>query len=76
MPTLFGKALVVLGKVLEHASSPASNSLAYSLTSPPTDIWRRQKRGICPKCGGRGYIPRYQHVSGGVCFVCKGSGVK
>lgn len=28
----------------------------------------------CPKCGGTGYIPGYEHVEGGVCFMCGGSG--
>jgi len=29
---------------------------------------------ICPRCGGRGDIPQYAHVAGGVCFLCMGSG--
>lgn len=28
----------------------------------------------CPKCGGRGHIPEYAHVSGGSCFACSGTG--
>lgn len=28
----------------------------------------------CPKCGGTGYIPGYEYVEGGVCFMCGGSG--
>ena len=28
----------------------------------------------CPKCSGTGYIPGYEHVEGGVCFLCGGSG--
>lgn len=28
----------------------------------------------CPKCGGKGYLPGYEHVEGGVCFMCGGSG--
>lgn len=28
----------------------------------------------CPKCGGNGYIPGYEYVEGGVCFMCGGSG--
>lgn len=28
----------------------------------------------CPKCGGKGYIPGYEYVEGGVCFMCGGSG--
>ena len=29
----------------------------------------------CDLCGGRGHIPVYNHVQGGVCFQCWGSGV-
>lgn len=28
----------------------------------------------CPKCGGKGYLPGYEHVEGGVCFMCGGDG--
>ena len=28
----------------------------------------------CPKCGGTGYIPQYNHVEDGICFDCSGSG--
>lgn len=28
----------------------------------------------CPKCGGKGYIYGYEHVSGGICFMCGGTG--
>ena len=28
----------------------------------------------CPKCGGSGYIHYYDHVAGGICFKCNGSG--
>ena len=28
----------------------------------------------CLKCGGTGFIPYYQQISGGVCFDCDGSG--
>jgi|GEM_PF-3064023 len=29
---------------------------------------------ICTRCGGSGYLPEYNHVEGGVCFACGGSG--
>lgn len=28
----------------------------------------------CSKCAGRGYIPEYNHVQGGICFKCGGTG--
>jgi hypothetical protein len=28
----------------------------------------------CDRCGGRGHMKEYAHVSGGVCFECNGSG--
>ncbi len=30
---------------------------------------------ICDRCGGRGFIPQYRHVMGGICFLCWGEGV-
>lgn len=30
--------------------------------------------GDCGRCGGKGYIKRYNHVQGGVCFKCNGRG--
>lgn len=29
----------------------------------------------CNRCGGRGYIPEYNHVQNGICFKCGGEGV-
>ena len=29
---------------------------------------------VCPKCGGRGYLPEYGYVASGVCFKCGGTG--
>nr|DAJ19464.1 MAG TPA: DNA-directed DNA polymerase III [Podoviridae sp. ctgHy19] len=29
----------------------------------------------CPKCSGKKYISYYNHVEGGVCFLCGGTGV-
>lgn len=28
----------------------------------------------CPKCGGRKVLPEYNHIDGGVCYKCNGSG--
>ncbi len=30
---------------------------------------------ICTRCGGSGYLAKYNHVEGGVCFACGGSGM-
>lgn len=30
----------------------------------------------CPKCNGRGYLSCYAGIANGVCFSCKGAGVK
>jgi hypothetical protein len=29
---------------------------------------------VCPPCSGRGHLPEYSHVAGGVCFACSGTG--
>lgn len=35
----------------------------------------RKDRGTeCPRCAGRGHIAAFQHVQGGVCFKCGGTG--
>lgn len=28
----------------------------------------------CAKCGGKGHIPHYSNIAGGVCFSCQGRG--
>jgi hypothetical protein len=28
----------------------------------------------CPRCCGKGYIPQFQHMKGGECFSCGGTG--
>ena len=28
----------------------------------------------CGRCGGRGYLPSFQHIKGGECFACGGQG--
>lgn len=30
--------------------------------------------GACPRCAGTGRVPQFQHVDGGRCFDCGGSG--
>ena len=31
-------------------------------------------RAVCDRCGGKGYINAFRHISGGVCFECDGTG--
>ena len=28
---------------------------------------------VCNRCGGRGELPQYRHVEGGICFKCRGN---
>ena len=28
----------------------------------------------CGKCFGRGYFPKFEHINGGACFACNGTG--
>lgn len=37
-----------------------------------TKYWHSNK---CPKCGGSGHIYGYEHVEGGMCFKCRGTGM-
>jgi RecJ-like exonuclease len=32
------------------------------------------KPGVCPKCGGKGTIKGFEHIEGGRCFMCDGTG--
>lgn len=27
----------------------------------------------CPRCGGIGFIPQYEHIEAGICFRCRGA---
>lgn len=29
----------------------------------------------CSRCLGRGHLPQYNHVEGGICFKCRGNKV-
>ena len=28
----------------------------------------------CRRCGGKGYLPSFQHIKAGECFTCHGTG--
>lgn len=30
---------------------------------------------LCNRCGGSGYLPKYEHIENGICFKCWGEGV-
>lgn len=39
-----------------------------------TDQENTDFRRVCDRCGGNGYIAKYKHVEGGICFKCNGQG--
>jgi hypothetical protein len=41
-----------------------------------TDAARANPAAECGKCGGRGRINAFSHISHGTCFACGGSGVR
>lgn len=41
-----------------------------------TDAARANPAAECGKCGGRGRINAFSHVSRGTCFACGGAGVR
>lgn len=45
-----------------------------ALESLSIDIEDIRESNSCPKCGGSGHIAIYDHVSGGICFSCNGTG--
>lgn len=44
---------------------------------PLFDLYGRQivMIGQCSRCEGYGFIPKYSHVQGGICFSCWGEGI-
>lgn len=39
--------------------------------------WKRKEQRVvvgCRRCHGTGFVPRFAHYHGGLCFDCKGSG--
>ena len=64
------QALVVLCRECHEARHhlkkiPVFDASGHLVESPPR----------CSRCGGGGYIPPYNHVAGGICFRCWGSGL-
>jgi hypothetical protein len=49
----------------ELAASEAERIAAFNALSP-----RAQRAIGCHRCGGKGYLPAYQHIKGGECFAC------
>jgi DnaJ-class molecular chaperone len=37
---------------------------------------KQNNNKLCDKCNGTGYIGRYKHIEGGVCFDCQGTGIR
>ena len=75
-----GKALVTLGRVLDFATTPAPivchTQSTYFSTSTASPSQKARIGKTCSKCGGSGFVPRYGHIAGGLCFQRKGSGVE
>ena len=58
--------LINIGRLIS-AENSRINTLFNSFKSLGSD------RGTCPRCGGTGYLPHFNHVAGGVCFLCGGN---
>lgn len=59
-------------------SAPASYNPPsdFKLVKTDRNGTRHYESHKCPKCSGKGYIPYYDYVEGGVCFDCGGSGIR
>ena len=56
----------------DHAEIEAWNTHRDALRSTPRESFTA---GPCPKCMGSGRISSFQHIKGGECFACGGSGL-
>lgn len=72
----------VLGKVVRFSRVAVAfgdeSSTIYLETPKPSEFAERNLAFadlICPKCDGKGYIPGFDHIESGKCFMCGGSGV-
>lgn len=46
-----------------------------------TPVYSHEHRRVvylsaCIRCGGRGHLPQYRHVQGGICFRCRGAALE
>jgi hypothetical protein len=59
--------------LLLTAGTPASEAPVQIV---PDHLKEAAKPEPCGKCNGRGILPEFNHVSGGVCFACEGTGIR
>lgn len=60
--------------VMNNDFSKYDNNPRMILTKVDRNNTHYYTSTICPKCGGKGHIPGYEYVEGGVCFLCGGIG--
>lgn len=58
----------------DHAASAAVMAHRDALMAKPATP-TAATAAPCPKCMGSGRISAFQHIKGGECFTCGGSGV-
>jgi hypothetical protein len=65
-------------KIVAHEAGQVSRAAEHEAArlASLTDAARANPAAECYKCGGRGRINAFSHVSGGTCFACGGAGVR
>lgn len=53
----------------------AHNTISFSHPDMKMRVIRLGRPKSCPRCCGKGVISCFAHVSQGVCFACKGTGL-
>jgi hypothetical protein len=60
-----------------HTEFHSENSVAvYDRIPRPGSKYNRIELQECPRCEGHGYLPEYNHIEHGICFLCWGSGYR
>ncbi len=59
----------------DHAACAANMAHRDALHAKPATPAAKTAATPCPKCMGSGRISSFQHIKGGECFSCGGSGL-
>jgi len=65
--SMYGPACPVAAAAL--AASEAARVAAFNAS-----VKKKKPVLCCRRCGGKGYLPSFQHIKAGECFTCHGTG--
>ena len=61
---------ICIVKQIEHMESKKVNEKSIAILMK--NLGLAPKKFNCDRCSGSGYIPKFNHVEGGICFKCRG----